>query len=162
MLSTRYFLIILIVFSTKGFAQDGLDENKNSKGTNAIYFELLGPAGGGSLNYEHGFYLKKNKNKINGRVGVSYIEAPVIPIGASIEFGKNKSFFQINLNHTFDTRNGNDISNTSLGLAYVRRPIRGFYFHASIYYAIFDEPWEDRGAYYNYFIWPGFGFGYSF
>jgi hypothetical protein len=156
----------LLLSSYSIFCQTNENVNEIPKGSNSIYVE----AGGASLlygvNYERSFILKKNKNKFNARIGFSNSNLDGIqlamPVGASIDFGKHRSFFQFNFNRTFDLSKYNEISNFSIGVAYVRRPIRGFYLHASLSYLFFDkeQPFWDGSI--KSTIWPGIGAGFSF
>jgi len=162
LISITFFLLVAI--SDQVFCQTDLDVNEMNRRSNTFYVEVGGPTLFYSVNYEHGFMLKKGRNKINARIGFSkfFETVTAIPIGASIDFGKIDNFFQINVNRTFDIKKDMK-SNTSIGIAYVRRPIiQGFYFHSSLMFLYFDndQPYWDRT--FKSLIWGGIGGGFSF
>ena len=153
--------IILLSNSYCVFSQIDENSNQGSRGSSTVYMEILGAAAIYSVNYEYSIALKKEKINLNARIGAGVAANLLVPLGVSIDIGNSPNFIQINFNRSF---NFSDIDNsiTSFGLGYVRRPLSGFYFHASIMYLIFDEPQQFFSAPINSMIWPGIGVGYSF
>ncbi len=158
--------IILLSFCHSVFSQTEQDSNEKSKGLNSIYAQIGGASVLYGVNYEHGFMLKRIRNKFSVKIGFSNTLLdgfrPAMPLGISFDFGKKKSFFQLNLNRTLNISKEGDNSNFSLGLAYVRRPIKGFYFHASVSYLIYDNEQPNWDGSIKSIILPGIGVGYSF
>jgi hypothetical protein len=163
----RFILLIFLALSSSAYCQTSQNATDTRKDYNTIYVELGGASLLYGLNYERSFLLVEPKIKINTRIGVAntIIGATdlVFPAGVSIEFGKNKNNLQINFNRTFDFSGyNNDDLYFSIGLAYVRRIIDEFYFHASVSYLIFDEEQPYWDSSFSSLIWPGIGVGFSF
>ena len=160
--------IILITISITIFIQFDFFCQSNSVGNNvnnkisSFYFELLGPAQLYSINYEHGVILKNQLTRVNGRIGFSIANRYFtgIPVGVNIEFGKKINLFQINTNRYFSIMGEN--SNTSIGLAFVRRALNHFYFHTSVSYLFYDKPIGFWDGSLSSHPWIGIGIGKSF
>ena len=163
--------IILIFFSELMFSQNPEKVKDKPINLNTVFLELGGSSLIYSINYEHSFKIKRFLHSLNPRIGIANtlidINCMCIPTGINLDFGKNKNFFQIGLNRTFDpfdSKNGENINaaNSSIGLGYVRKSLKGFYFHGSLYYLIFDDEQYFMEIKFKSIVWPALGFGYSF
>ena len=159
-ISITIFLVVFIQIDF--FGQSNSDGNNIHNKINSCYVEILGPAQLYSINYEHGIILKNQLTRLNGRIGFSLANRYFtgIPLGANIEFGKKTNLFQINTNRYFSIQGEN--SNTSIGLAFVRRALNRFYFHTSISFLFYDKPIGFWDGSLSSHPWLGIGLGKSF
>lgn len=132
------------------------------KAYHAIYLELAGPSLLYSVNYEHIFILKHSNNNINLRLGIMILPAVfLMPVGIAYDIGKKKNKLEINLSRCLNFTPEDDFDQfTSLGMAYVRRPLDGFYFRFSCLFIVFDETANFLGS--RAWFLPGISFGHSF
>lgn len=137
--------------------------------SNTIYLEGGGICFAGSINYELGFLLNKgerNRNKVNLRVGTGTTNFgewdDMFNLGISLDLGRKNWFFQTNLNRNFSFSPPHDFLGTSVGIAVVRRPEQGIYFHVGGGLIFYDREESLLGGSTNTFIWPALGVGYSF
>ena len=152
-------LISMMLASTNLFSQ-------SKEYSHTAYFELGGAGLLYSINYELGNFFVKNNRKVNFRIGSSIIPNNPVAyqpiIGATIEWGK-KYNVQLSYNFTFPISTaGTDYSSyNTLGVGIIRRPIKGFYFHAKFHAIVSYSSVESWGSIGHISPWISFGLGYT-
>ena len=155
-------LLILLLASTMQLnAQQA--SNALSKPPKAVFFELLGPGGLFSANFDT--RLSKRNDGIGIRGGLSYASINdatlfTVPVQLNYLLGKDEKFFEVGLGATYGT--GKDEFDTSesevigtMTFGYRKQPKDGgFLFRAGI------SPIFADGDFVPY--WPYVSFGYSF
>ncbi len=165
---TKYFYIFLFI-SFLPFTTDAQDSTKVK---NAVYLDLGGIGGFGSLNYSRHFYVIQ-KFDFNGHVGISSTKFKdfktnfnpqiIIPFGIHATFG-NKHYAEIGLssayvssvkaNDTYEAERFSTINGgASIGYKYMKKT-GGFLFRA--YYSPLFERFQGITH------WGGLSFGYAF
>ncbi len=163
----KIYLLIFSLFTCSSilFAQS----SDTTKRAQSVYFELLGPGGFYSANYDTRFSKRQDGPGI--RVGVSYTSVDqaslfTLPVQVNYLLGKNGKYFEVGLGATyastradfFDSTESDEKGSTVFGtmnFGYRRQPIEGgFLFRAGV------APIFHNRDFIPY--WPYLSFGYSF
>jgi hypothetical protein len=95
-----------------------------------LYLEILGSGGIGSINFEGMIHHSFNCNRsIMARVGIGYVDAPVIILGPEFLFGKNHLKFETGAGLGITAPFYDSYIHTTIGLRY--EGAKGFLFRAT-------------------------------
>lgn len=159
-----YLLSLLLLTHYALHSQDSDPTTQARSRAGTLFLEIGGPGALYSLNYQHSFFLSKerNNNKINLRGGFSlYPESFGTPVGLNIELGKRKHFLSITGTRTFRLSGEDNLANVTSGLGYVYRAPGGFYAHVHALYMFVDEPFSYWGSEIESLPWAGIGLGFT-
>lgn len=160
------FLILLnhILFSQN--PKDSLNPKTNNFKKNAVFGEIGGQGGVGSINYERAIIKKKNFS-LNGSIGISYLHEFIFPTRLSVSFycfeiGVGTFSILYNFKGPFYTY--------SYFMYYFNQPFIGFRYQnkKKFLYRVTFTPMlyakvEDEDSFHPHFSpWFGFSFGYCF